>query len=154
MPVSYTRMCRELTMIHFHQLRYLNGLMQRSFLYLWVLVLDAAMLGLAALCSFRFGASFSSLVSRHIISGGLADVIGSPSGLSVIIAIALGFSELHRRFWKHVTDVLFFSVAATTGINLSTKYAIQIIAAFLHPGQPMCPLSLVVLTFADVFIVL
>ncbi|KAF9567140.1 OPT oligopeptide transporter [Agrocybe pediades] len=39
--------------------------------------------------------------------------------LSCFIAIVLGF------------------ITATTGINISVKYAIQIIAAFLHPGKPI-----------------
>ncbi|KJA17574.1 hypothetical protein HYPSUDRAFT_206043 [Hypholoma sublateritium FD-334 SS-4] len=39
--------------------------------------------------------------------------------LSALIAVVLGF------------------ITATTGFNLATKYAIQIIAAFLHPGQPI-----------------
>ncbi|KAF8156006.1 OPT oligopeptide transporter [Crassisporium funariophilum] len=39
--------------------------------------------------------------------------------LSCFIAIVLGF------------------ITATTGFNISVKYAIQIIAAFLHPGQPI-----------------
>ncbi|KAF8962606.1 OPT oligopeptide transporter [Flammula alnicola] len=39
--------------------------------------------------------------------------------LSTFIAIVLGF------------------ITATTGFNISVKYAIQIIAAFLHPGQPI-----------------
>ncbi|KAF8182028.1 OPT oligopeptide transporter [Pholiota molesta] len=39
--------------------------------------------------------------------------------LSTLIAIVLGF------------------ITATTGFSISTKYAIQIIAAYLHPGQPI-----------------
>ncbi|THH21358.1 hypothetical protein EW146_g177 [Bondarzewia mesenterica] len=39
--------------------------------------------------------------------------------LSAVIAVALGF------------------ITATTGFNISIKYAIQIIAAFIHPGQPI-----------------
>ncbi|CAA7267213.1 unnamed protein product [Cyclocybe aegerita] len=39
--------------------------------------------------------------------------------LSFLIAVVLGF------------------ITATTGFNISVKYAIQIIAAFLHPGQPI-----------------
>lgn len=29
-------------------------------------------------------------------------------------------------------------ITATTGFNISIKYAIQVIASFIHPGQPMC----------------
>lgn len=30
-----------------------------------------------------------------------------------------------------------FTVTATTGFNIQIKYAIQILAAFIHPGKPM-----------------
>ncbi|KAF7312457.1 OPT oligopeptide transporter [Mycena indigotica] len=40
---------------------------------------------------------------------------------SAVISVVLGFSEF----------------TATTGFNISIKYAIQIMAAFIHPGQPI-----------------
>jgi hypothetical protein len=39
--------------------------------------------------------------------------------ISVFLAIAIGF------------------INATTGFTLSIKYIIQVVAAFIHPGQPM-----------------
>ena len=39
--------------------------------------------------------------------------------ISFFLAIALGF------------------ITATTGFSISVKYAIQILAAFVHPGQPI-----------------
>ena len=41
------------------------------------------------------------------------------TAISFFLAIALGF------------------ITATTGFNISVKYAIQILASFVHPGQPI-----------------
>ena len=41
------------------------------------------------------------------------------TAISFFLAIALGF------------------ITATTGFSISVKYAIQILAAFVHPGQPI-----------------
>lgn len=58
------------------------------------------------------------------------------TAISAIIAVCLGFSKSDLRPMSEM--VLMSSiVSATTGFNIQIKYAIQVLAAFIHPGEPM-----------------
>ncbi|ETW80571.1 oligopeptide transporter [Heterobasidion irregulare TC 32-1] len=76
----------------------------------WYLILFIGSLAVGIGCSYATGNGTVLMPAWSIIFFTL---------LSAIIAVALGF------------------ISATTGFNLSIKYAIQIIAAFIHPGQPI-----------------
>lgn len=61
------------------------------------------------------------------------------TALSAFFAVFLGFSEsassLRSLYFLITVDI--WIVTATTGFNISVKGAIQILAAFIHPGKPM-----------------
>ncbi|KAJ7164028.1 OPT oligopeptide transporter [Mycena crocata] len=47
------------------------------------------------------------------------------------------WSILYFTFFSAIISVVLGFITATTGFNISIKYAIQIMAAFIHPGQPI-----------------
>ena len=58
------------------------------------------------------------------------------TSLSAFFAVFLGFSKSPRKFHGILFTVASV-VTATTGFNISVKGAIQVLAAFVHPGKPM-----------------
>ncbi|KAJ7021594.1 OPT oligopeptide transporter [Mycena alexandri] len=47
------------------------------------------------------------------------------------------WSIIYFTFFSAIISVVLGFITATTGFNISIKYAIQIMAAFIHPGQPI-----------------
>ena len=60
------------------------------------------------------------------------------TAISAVIAVCLGFSTpCFPLPALHTLTALPLSVTATTGFQISIKYAIQVLASFIHPGKPM-----------------
>ncbi|KAF7346573.1 hypothetical protein MSAN_01885400 [Mycena sanguinolenta] len=47
------------------------------------------------------------------------------------------WSIIYFTFFSAIISIVLGFITATTGFNVSIKYAIQIMAAFIHPGQPI-----------------
>ncbi|KAA1476039.1 OPT oligopeptide transporter [Dentipellis sp. KUC8613] len=76
----------------------------------WYLTLLVLSLAVGIICSYTGGSGVVLIPWWSILLF---------TAISAFIAICLGF------------------ISATTGFNLGVKYAIQVIAAFVHPGQPI-----------------
>ncbi|KAH8083293.1 OPT oligopeptide transporter [Cristinia sonorae] len=74
----------------------------------WYLVLFLVSLGVGIGCSYTTGEALLPWWSVVLFTA-----------ISCLIAVCLGF------------------ITATTGFNISIKYAIQVMAAFIHPGKPI-----------------
>ncbi|KAK7435512.1 hypothetical protein VKT23_019634 [Stygiomarasmius scandens] len=73
------------------------------------------------------------LVFLISIGVGIGCSYATPNGVVLIP----GWSVVLFTAFAFVISVFLGFVTATTGFNISIKYAVQIIASFIHPGQPM-----------------
>ncbi|KAJ7650709.1 OPT oligopeptide transporter protein-domain-containing protein [Roridomyces roridus] len=67
------------------------------------------------------------------IGVGIGCSYAGPNGTVLMPA----WSIIFFTFFSAIISVVLGFITATTGFNISIKYAIQIMAAFIHPGQPI-----------------
>jgi hypothetical protein len=67
------------------------------------------------------------------IAVGIGCSYAGPGGTVLMPA----WSIIFFTFFSAIISVVLGFITATTGFNISIKYAIQIMAAFIHPGQPI-----------------
>ncbi|THU77231.1 OPT oligopeptide transporter [Dendrothele bispora CBS 962.96] len=73
------------------------------------------------------------LVFLISIAIGIGCSYATPTGVVLIP----GWSVVLFTAFAFIISIFLGFVTATTGFNLSIKYAVQIIASFIHPGQPI-----------------
>ncbi|KAJ3901475.1 OPT oligopeptide transporter [Lentinula edodes] len=70
-----------------------------------------------------------------LLLASLAVCIGTSYAAPTVLIPA--WSIIFFTVFAFIMSVILGFIAATTGFNISIQYAVQIIAAFLHPGQPI-----------------